>query len=166
MDPSQRRKAVTQFYLSGLSNLAVFCILYIYLIRPIHIEMVQQWIIPLLNQFNSNPDFIFLSLQDDYWIESKSNRFLDVFLNLPFNGYFWIAITGIIAFGKRQLSKIILTYNFLLFVIHPILIAGLLNDQLWTASLLRIHETVYKAIFLSLGMLAVATGYKEARTSR
>ncbi len=161
MDTSQRRRNIAQFSLVGISHVAIFCLLYLFIIRPIHIEIISSWIIPWLHNINLDPDIIILSLQDDYWIESVSDRFQDVFLNLPFNGYFWLACTFMIAYKKVTLFRFVFGYNLLLFIIHPILIFLLFEGNEWISPLLRTHEMVYKGIFLSLGVVAIASGYKD-----
>ena len=103
MDSDKRKRNFAKLYLTGFCYLAGFSLLFLNLIRPIHIEIINGWVIPLLNNNILDSDFIILSLQDDYWIESRSGRFKDVFMSLPFNGYFWFSTTCALAFDARRI---------------------------------------------------------------
>ena len=56
---------------------------------------------------------------------------------------------------NKRFSRVIWIYNSLLFLIIPIAALGIIYGFTWLAPLINIHEKVYKALFLILGVLAV-----------
>ena len=162
MDPYQRRKRYFNFWLNLFLTFSVFFIFYFYLIRPVQISIVANVIVPYLQNYTVqyNDLYIYADL-DDYWIESKSDRFINIFLNLPFNGYFWVTISFLWVYKKRQAIKYLTLYNIALFIIHPLFIFLLLNNHYWIAFIISAHEFVYKALFLSMALIAVKEGNKN-----
>ena len=162
MDNHQRRKRHSHFWIKFSLSLGCFCLFYFFLIRPIQTIIVAEVLVPALQSFSSdNSDFLIQSKQDDYLIESHSNKFIDLKINPPFNGYFWLAVTFIWTFGNKTMMKVVFYYNLALFIIHPILALTLLNGNTWIAPIISAHEIVYKALFLSLGVLAIKEGVQR-----
>ncbi len=159
MDCYQRRERHFNSWLKLIFSLGSFCLLYLFLIRPIQSILVADLVVPALKSYTeAEPDFEIVAIQDDFWIESHSNRFMDLFINLPFNGYFWLTATILWALKKKIILKVIVYYNLALFVIHPVLIFILLNKNYWIAPWISAHEMVYKSLFLSLGVLFLKEG--------
>ena len=64
-------------------------------------------------------------------------------------------------YKKRQAIKYLTLYNIALFIIHPLFIFLLLNNHYWIAFIISAHEFVYKALFLSMALIAVKEGNKN-----
>ncbi|MEC9049637.1 MAG: hypothetical protein VYD66_02450 [Candidatus Neomarinimicrobiota bacterium] len=121
-------------------------------------------VVPALQSISSdNSDFLIQSKQDDYLIESHSNKFIDLKINPPFNGYFWLAVIFMWTFGNKTMMKIVIYYNLALIIIIPIFILILLSGNIWVAPLISANEIVYKALFLSLGVLVIKEGIEIQR---
>ena len=162
MDNHQRRKRHSHFWIKFSLSLGCFCLFYFFLIRPIQTIIVAEIVVPTLQSFLSdNSDFLIQAKQDDYLIESHSDMFINLKINPPFNGYFWLAVTFIWTFGNKTMMKFVIYYNLALFIIHPILALTLLNGNIWIAPIISAHEIVYKALFLSLGVLAIKEGVQR-----
>ena len=162
MDRDQRSKRYFSFWIKFIFSIGGFCIFYFFLVRPIQSIIVAEVVVPALQSFSSdNSDFLIQAKQDDYLIESHSDMFINLKINPPFNGYFWLAITFIWIFGNKTMMKIVFYYNLALFIIHPILGLTLLNGNTWIAPIISAHEIVYKALFLSLGVLAIKEGVQR-----
>ena len=167
MDNHQRSKRKFNFWIKFIIRLGGFAVLYLSLVRPIQSLIVDEVMVPYLRStLSENSDFLILANQDDYCIESRTDKFIDLFFNLPFNGYFCLAFFLIFNFGKKSAIKIVIYYNWALFMIHPILIFILLNQNYWIAPIINAHEMVYKALFLSLGVLAIKEGVQNKRGSK
>jgi len=116
-------------------------------------------VVPALQSISSdNSDFLIESKQDDYLIESHSNKFIDLKINPPFNGYFWLSVIFIWTFGNKTMMKIVIYYNLALIIIIPIFMFILLSGNIWVAPLISANEIVYKALFLSISILVIKEG--------
>ena len=164
MDNHQRRKRHSHFWIKFIFSLGCFCLFYFFLIRPIQTIIVAEVVVPALQSIPSNnSDFLIQSKQDDYLIESHSNKFIDLKINPPFNGYFWLAVIFMWAFGNKTMMKIVFYYNLALIIIIPIFVLILLSGNIWVAPLISANEIVYKALFLSLGVLVIKEGIQTQR---
>ena len=164
MDNHQRRKRHSHFWIKFIFSLGCFCLFYFFLIRPIQTIIVAQVVVPALQSISSdNSDFLIQSKQDDYLIESHSNKFIDLKINPAFNGYFWLAVIFMWTFGNKTMMKIVIYYNLALIIIIPIFIVILLLGNIWVAPLISANEIVYKALFLSLGVLVIKEGIQRQR---
>ena len=162
MDNHQRRKRHSHFWIKFSLSLGCFCLFYFFLIRPIQTIIVAEVLVPALQSFSSdNSDFLIQSKQDDYLIESHSNKFIDLKINPPFNGYFWLAVIFIWTFGNKTMMKVVIYYNLALIIIIPIFIFIILSGNTWVAPLINANEIVYKALFLSLSVLVIKEGIKK-----
>ena len=56
---------------------------------------------------------------------------------------------------NKHFRRVVWNYNLALFVIIPLAAVGILYGITWLALLTNVHEKVYKALFLILGILAV-----------
>jgi|TARA_Y100000310_G_scaffold336376_1_gene420734 hypothetical protein len=92
---------------------------------------------------------------DEFFLSSVSGSFSQVKIEVPFNGYFWLAMSMIWPTKNKRLGRVVWNYNLALFVIIPIAAFGIIYGFTWLAPLTNVHEKVYKALFLILGILAV-----------
>ena len=158
MDPDQRRK-LTQFWFKLLLSLTLVGLGYMFIIRPAQSFLVRVYIVPTFSIIIKPVSEIMIQPgNDDFFIISTVNAFVRVKIDVPFSGYFWLAMAMILPSRNKRTGKIILYYSFALFGIIPVLTIALLEGHVWLAPIVKIHEIVYNAIFLSLGMLAVREG--------
>ena len=162
MDNHQRRKRHSHFWIKFILSLGCFCLFYFFLIRPIQTIIVAEVVVPALQSISSdNSDFLIQSKQDDYLIESHSNKFINLKINPPLNGYFWLAVIFIWTFGNKTMMKIVIYYNLALIIILPIFILIILSGNTWVAPLINANEIVYKALFLSISVLVIKEGIER-----
>ena len=162
MDRDQRSKRYFSFWIKFIFSIGGFCLFYFFLVRPIQSIIVAEVVVPALQSFSSdNSDFLIQAKQDDYLIESYSNKFIDLKINPPFNGYFWLAVTFIWTFGNKTMMKVVIYYNLALIIIIPIFIFIILSGNTWVAPLISVNEIVYKALFLSLSVLVIKEGIER-----
>ena len=93
--------------------------------------------------------------KDEFYLNSILQLFPRVKFEVPFNGYFWLAMSLIWSSKNKQFSRIIWNYNWALFIIIPVFSFGIISGLTWLMPLANIHEKVYKAIFLIMGVLAI-----------
>ena len=162
MDNHQRRKRYSHFWIKFIFSLGCFCLFYFFLIRPIQTIIVAEVVVPALQSFSSdNSDFFIESKQDDYLIESHSNKFIDLKINPPLNGYFWLVVIFIWTFGGTTMMKFVLYYNLVLVIVVPIFIFLLLSGNIWVVPFISANEIVYKALFLSISILVIKEGVER-----
>lgn len=129
---------------------------YILFIRPIQSTLVNSVILPFFHSFlEPGSHLIAVPGKDEFFISSSEGRFNRVAIEVPFNGYFWLAMSMIWPTKNTRFKKIIFNYNWALFIIIPLFAFGLLNEYAFLAPLANVHEKVYKALFLILGILSV-----------
>ncbi len=160
MDNSKRTKRYF-FWRRLFISLTAVGLLYILIIRPVQSFAVREFILPAFNSLiKPENDIISAPGIDEFFLESTTNSFPRVKIEVPFNGYFWLAMAFIWPSKNKRFGRVIWFYNWALFLIIPLVAIGILGGLTWLAPLANVHEKIYKAIFLILGILAV----KEADT--
>ncbi len=119
------------------------------------ITVVRKFILFSFDSFIKPDCFIVTKQPDEFFLTSITSSFPIVKLEMPFNGYFWLAIAMIWPTKNKRFSSVIWRYNWALFLIIPMVAIGIINGFTWLAPLTNVHEKVYKALFLILGILAV-----------
>ncbi|MFQ6677363.1 MAG: hypothetical protein ACE5D0_03490 [Fidelibacterota bacterium] len=149
------------FWRRVLLNLTVIGLVYILWFRPAQSYAVRKIILPSFDWLNKQGGDIYSELGiDEFFLSSGSNAFPRVKIEIPFNGYFWLAMALIWSAKNRRFGRVIWLYNWALFLIIPFVALGILGGFTWLAPLANVHEKIYKALFLILGILSV----KEADT--
>ena len=99
-------------------------------------------------------------LSDDIIVNSSYEAIQRVSINLPFSLYYFFFIALIYPNVFRADVRYVHYYNFLLFIIHPLLIYFIIIGFPWSDNLVRIHEIGYKISFLALGMFIFSKDHK------
>ncbi len=155
MDDSKRTERYF-FWRRVFVSLTALGLVYILFIRPVQSLVVREFILPAFDSFiKPGSDIVTAPGIDEFFLESITNSFPRVKIEVPFNGYFWLAMSLIWPTKNKRFSRVIWIYNGALFLIIPIAALGILYGFTGLAPLINIHEKVYKAIFLILGILAV-----------
>jgi len=137
-------------------SLIAIGLIYILFIRPVQSFLVREFILPAFDSFiNPDSDILTTLGKDEFFLSSLSDSFQRVKIDVPFNGYFWLAMAMIWPAKNRRFGRFILIYNWILFLIIPIIAISIINGFSWLAPLANVHDKVYKALFLMLGILAV-----------
>ena len=137
-------------------SLTAIGLVYILFIRPIQSFAVREFILPAFDTLiTPNSDILTTLGRDEFFLSSLSDSFPRVKIDIPFNGYFWLAMAMIWPTKNRHFGRFILIYNWILFLIIPIVAISIINGFTWLAPLANVHDKVYKALFLILGILAV-----------
>ena len=91
-------------------RIGLFAVTYFLLVRPIQTSLNEETVVPvLINMAKDNDDIIILANQDDILIESHTDRFIDIKINPPFNGYFFLAVVLLWPLGWSQPMKLVHT---------------------------------------------------------
>ena len=144
------------FWRQLIISLIAIGLVYILFIRPIQSFAVREFILPAFDSFIKPDSDILTTLgRDEFFLSSLSDSFPRVKIDVPFNGYFWLAMAMIWPAKNRHFGRFILIYNWILFLIIPIVAISIINGFTWLAPLANVHDKVYKALFLILGVLAV-----------
>ena len=146
------------FWRQLIISLIAIGLVYILFIRPIQSFAVREFILPAFDSFIKPGSDILTGtgwVDDGFYISSLSDSFPRVKIDVPFNGYFWLAMAMIWPAKNRHFGRFILIYNWILFLIIPIVAISIINGFTWLAPLANVHDKVYKALFLILGVLAV-----------
>ena len=155
MDYSERSYRYL-FWRQLIISLIAIGLVYILFIRPIQSFAVREFILPAFDSFIKPDSDILTTLgKDEFFLSSLSDSFPKVKIEFPFNGYFWLAMSLIWPAKNRHFGRFILIYNWILFLIIPIVAISIINGFTWLAPLANVHDKVYKALFLILGVLAV-----------
>jgi len=144
------------FWRQLIISLTAVGLVYILFIRPIQSFAVREFILPAFDSFIKPGSDIHTSLGgDEFSISSLSNSFPSISIEVPFNGYFWLAMSMVWPTKNKRFGRVIWIYNWVLFLIMPIVAISIINGFTWLAPLANVHDKVYKALFLILGVLAV-----------
>ena len=144
------------FWRQLIISLIAIGLVYILFIRPIQSFTVQEIILPFFDSLiKPDSDIITSPGTDEFYLSSLSDSFPEVKTEVPFNGYFWLAMSLIWPTKNKRFGRAIWFYNGLLFLIIPMAALGIIYGFTWLASVVNVHEKVYKALFLILGVLAV-----------
>ena len=142
-------------------SLIAIGLVYILFIRPIQSFAVREFILPAFDSFiKPGSDILTAPGRDEFFLSSLSDSFPRVKIEVPFNGYFWLAMAMVWPTKNKRFGRVIWIYNSLLFLIIPVAVLGIVYGFTWLAPLIHVHEKVYKALFLILGILAVWGGDK------
>ena len=137
-------------------SLTAIGLVYILFIRPIQSFVVREFILPAFDSFITPESEIVSSPGvDEFFLSSLSDSFPRVKIEVPFNGYFWLAMSMIWPTKNKQFGRVVWNYNLVLFAIIPLSALGIIHGFTWLAPVVNVHEKVYKALFLILGILAV-----------
>lgn len=155
MDYSERSYRYL-FWRKLFVSLTAIGLIYILFIRPIQSFAVREFILPAFDALiKPGSDVLTAPGKDEFFLSSRSGSFPSVKIEVPFNGYFWLAMSMIWPTKNKRFSRVIGIYNGLLFLIIPMAALGIIYGFTWLAALVNVHEKVYKALFLILGILAV-----------
>ena len=145
-------------------SLIAIGLVYILFIRPIQSFAVREFILPAFDTLiKSDSDILIKPGKDEFFLESITHSFPRVKIEVPFNGYFWLAMSLIWPTKNKHFRRVVWNYNLALFVIIPLAAIGILYGITWLALLTNVHEKVYKALFLILGILAVREADKQLK---
>ncbi|MBC8323593.1 MAG: hypothetical protein H8E70_08500 [Candidatus Marinimicrobia bacterium] len=137
-------------------SLIAIGLIYILFIRPIQSFVVREFILPAFDSLiTSESEIVSSPGVDEFFLESITHSFPRVKIEVPFNGYFWLAMSMVWPTKNKHFRRVIWNYNLALFAIIPIAAFGIIYGFTWLAPLTNVHEKVYKALFLILGILAV-----------
>ncbi len=143
------------FWRKLFSSLIAIGLVYILFIRPVQSFVVREFILPAFDSFiKPDSDIITTLGRDEFFLSSLTDIFSQVKIEVPFNGYFWLAMSMIWSTKNKRFSSVIWRYNWALFLIIPMVAIGIINGFTWLAPLTNVHEKVYKALLLILGILA------------
>ena len=137
-------------------SLIAIGLVYILFIRPVQSFVVREFILPAFDSFITPESEIVSSPGvDEFFLSSLSDSFPRVKIEVPFNGYFWLAMSMIWPTKNKQFGRVVWNYNLVLFAIIPLSALGIIHGFTWLAPVVNVHDKVYKALFLMLGILAV-----------
>ena len=119
------------------------------------ITAVREFILFPFNSFIKPDSYIVTEQPDEFFLTSITSSFPRVPIEVPFNGWFWLAMAMIWPTKNKRFIRVIWIYNGLLFLIIPITALGIIFGFTWLALPTNVHVSVYKALFFILGLFAV-----------
>lgn len=84
-------------------------------------------------------------------------------IELPFNGYICLALALFWAAKSQKLIKILLFYQLALVILMPLAGWLILEGHGWVIIAANVHDKVYKALFIIIGLLAVRSAALSLR---
>ena len=136
-------------------------VFYLIIIKKIIVYFFNYFILSHLIYLNEKySELKFEILGDDIIINSSYEDIQRVSMNLPFSLYYFFFTALIYPKIFRNDARYVHYYNFLLFIIQPLLIFFIISGFPWSDNLIRIHEIAYKISFLALGMFIFSNDHK------
>ena len=129
-------------------------------VRPLQSLLIERVIFPAVNDFALDYDNVLLTTDVDeidiitQW--PKPDHLTKI--ELPLNGYVWLALALFWGAGNRKLIRILLIYQLVLIFVMPIAGLLILEGHRWMIVAANVHDKVYKALFIIVGLLAVRSG--------
>ena len=157
---SHKRSAEYFFWRRVLLSLTVFSVLYMGVVRPLQSLLIERVIFPAVNDFALDYDNVQLTTDVDeidiitQWPKPGHQTKIE----LPLNGHVWLALALFWAAKNRKLIRILLLYQLVLVVLMPLAGWIILEGHGWVIIVANVHDKVYKALFIILGLLAVRSG--------
>jgi hypothetical protein len=162
---SHQRSARYLFWRRVLLSLTVFSLLYIGAIKPLQSLLIDKVIFPIASDFALNYNNVQLAADVDeidlitQW--PKPNHYTKI--QLLFSGYIWLALALFWIAKSHKLIKILLLYQLALVILMPLAGWLILKGYKWVIIAANIHDTVYNALFIIVGVLAVRSAALSLR---
>ena len=162
---SHQRSARYLFWRRVLLSLTVFSLLYIGAIRPLQSLLIDKVIFPIASDFVLNYKDVQLAADVDeiYIITQWPKPDHQTKIELPFNGYICLALALFWAAKSQKLIKILLFYQLALVILMPLAGWLILEGHGWVIIAANVHDKVYKALFIIIGLLAVRSAALSLR---
>ncbi len=157
---SHKRSAEYFFWRRVLLSLTVFSVLYMGVVRPLQSLLIERVIFPAVNDFALDYDNVLLTTDVDeidiitQW--PKPNHYTKI--QLLFSGYIWLTLALFWIAKSHKLIKILLLYQLALIILMPLAGWLILEGHGWVIIAANVHDKVYNALFIILGLLAVRSG--------
>ena len=136
-------------------------VFYFLIIKKIILYFFNSFILPHLISLNDKySELKFEILGDDIIINSSYEGIQRTSVNLPFSLYYFFFVALIYPKIFRTDVRYVHCYNFLLFIIQPLLVFFMIRGFPWSDNLIRVHEIGYKISFLALGMYIFSNEHK------
>ena len=154
---SHQRSARYLFWRRVLLSLTIFAVIYIGIVIPLQSLLIERVIFPAVNEFAldyenarlaPDVDEIFIITQ---W--PKPDHYTKI--QLLFSGYIWLALALFWAAKSYKLIKILLFYQLALVILMPLAGWLILEGHGWVIIAANVHDKVYRALLIILGVLAV-----------
>ena len=129
-------------------------------VRPLQSLVIDQIIFPKVSEVVSEYENVHIGkgVDEIYLITQWPKPGQSTKIDLPFNGYAWLALALFWGAGNRKLIRILLIYQLVLIFVMPITGLLILEGYRWMIIAVSIHEKLYKFLFLILGLLTVRSG--------
>ena len=154
---SHKRSAEYFFWRRVLLSLTVFSVLYIGVVRPLQSLIVDQIIFPKVSEVDLEYENVHIGKGVDkiYLITQWPKPGQNTRIELPFNGHACLALALFWGAGNRKLIRILLIYQFVLIFVMPVAGLLILEGHRWMIVAANVHDKVYKALFIIVGLLAL-----------
>ena len=126
-------------------------------VRPLQSLLIDKVIFPVASDFVLDYKDVQLAADVDeidiitQW--PKPDHYTKI--QLLFSGYIWLALALLWIAKSHKLIKILLLYQLALVILMPLVGWLILKGYKWVIIAANIHDTVYNALFIILGLLAV-----------
>ena len=154
---SYQRSGHYLFWRRVFLNLTIFSLLYVWAVMPLQSLLIDKVIFPAVSVFVLDyEDVQLITSVDGIGLITKwPHPDYQTQIELPFNGHVWLALALFWIAKRRKLIRILLLYQLILIVLMPLAGWLILEGYSWVTTATNIHNKVYKALFIIVGLLAV-----------
>jgi hypothetical protein len=140
-----------------LLSLTVFSLLYLVAVRPLQSLLIDKIIFPAVSVFALDYEDVQLITNVDEigLITQWPHPDHQTQIELPFNGHVWLALVLFWIAKSRKLIRILFLHQLFLTILMPLAGWLILEGYGWVTIVTNIHNKVYKALFIIVGLLAV-----------
>lgn len=162
---SHQRSARYLFWRRVLLSLTVFSLLYVGAVRPLQSLLIDKVIFPVASDFVLDYKDVQLAADVDeidiitQW--PKPDHYTKI--QLLFSGYIWLALALFWIAKSHKLIIILLLYQLALVILMPLAGWLILEGHGWVIIAANVHDKVYKALFIIIGLLAVRSAALSLR---
>ena len=130
-----------------LISLFITLIVYLTLIRPLRINLGQNYLFPKISKI-ANSHNILIETNFRRFHTKVSDQSSPAGFGIPFGGYFWLPFSIFLALKSRSAIYGLLIYQLFLLIIPPLLFVQLIKGQRWLAFFFDVNEMLFLVIFL------------------
>ena len=130
-----------------LISLFITLIVYLTLIRPLRINLGQNYLFPKISKV-ANSHNILIETNFRRFHTKVSDQSSPAGFGIPFGGYFWLPFSIFLALKSRSAIYGLLIYQLFLLIIPPLLFVQLIKGQRWLAFFFDVNEMLFLVIFL------------------
>tara|TARA_Y100001958_G_C21226073_1_gene551504 strand:+ start:1397 stop:1882 length:486 start_codon:yes stop_codon:yes gene_type:complete len=133
---------------------------YFFIIKKFLVFLFKEYILDYFVFISNTMEINIILVGDDIKIKSSVDHIESFYMSLPFNAFYFFFVFLTLPKTFRTRYLFVHLYNLALFIINPLLLILVLNGYSISDNIIRVHEIVYKILFLGLGMYIFSKDHK------